>query len=131
MATDAPTPPPSTQAPINPLTGMPVKPSGAPPGASWGQRMRARLPSRNWSIFLSLLFGGIAAVRYDAYKIKKIRADLHERLKDVREQPVKPGERIGKLLVLVGVPVNHEDAGRVRTTFKDHVKPSELIVGRL
>jgi len=76
-------------------------------------------------IVLSLVFGFASVVRYDAYQIKKIRKEFEERLREVREAPVAPGERVGKVTVLIGPPVGHEDAGKVRMVFREHVKPGE------
>ncbi|KAI9006760.1 inner membrane protein import complex subunit Tim54-domain-containing protein [Hyaloraphidium curvatum] len=114
----AASPPPSA-----PKFDPPPAPEAKPAPTTLAGRLRARLPSRNWSIFLAVTGAISAAIYYDTNQTEKIRKEFAERLRPVRERPVEPLERVGKVLVYLGVPVNQDDATKVRNLFKDHVKP--------
>lgn len=100
-----------------------MKPSKLGPDATILQRIRARLPSRNWAIFWTVTFGAVALANYDSHQSKKIREEFAERVKELRERPVNPTDRFGSVLVLIGPPVNHDDGHMVREAFRKHIKP--------
>ena len=83
---------------------------------------RFRLPSRNWSIFLSIVGSWTAAVVYDKQQKKKVQKKWCDLVAHVAQQPLAVNQMPRKLTVFISAPPG-DGIRPSRQYFKDYVKP--------
>lgn len=98
-----------------------------PPNPMWkymgfGDNFRPKLPSRNWTIFLTITGSFTAAVVYDKRETRRAQRKWCKMVEHIAKEPIDPKSMPRKLTVfLEGPPV---DGLRVaQDHFKEYVKP--------
>ncbi|KAI6713036.1 hypothetical protein JHW43_004407 [Diplocarpon mali] len=104
----------------------PAKPL-KPPNPMWkymgfGENFRPKLPSRNWTIFLTLTGTFTAAVIYDQRETRRAQRKWCKLVEHISKEPLNPREMPRKLTVFLEGPPT--DGLRVaQDHFKEYVKP--------
>ncbi|KAI9012899.1 inner membrane protein import complex subunit Tim54-domain-containing protein [Gaertneriomyces semiglobifer] len=84
---------------------------------SFVQSVKAKLPSRNWLIFLGTTSTIGSLALYDKYNLRQVRAELEEQAAQIAKEPLKTFEPVRKVHVYVA-PTHW-----ARYWFKQYVKP--------
>ncbi|KAK2626966.1 hypothetical protein QTJ16_004141 [Diplocarpon rosae] len=98
-----------------------------PPNPMWkylgfGENFRPKLPSRNWTIFLTLTGTFTAAVIYDKRETRRAQRKWCKLVEHISKEPLNPREMPRKLTVFLEGPPT--DGLRVaQDHFKEYVKP--------
>ncbi|CZT48075.1 related to TIM54 (component of the mitochondrial TIM22 translocase) [Rhynchosporium secalis] len=104
----------------------PAKPLG-PPNPIWkylgfGENFRPKLPTRNWTIFLTITGGFTAAVVYDKREKRRAQKKWCKLVEHIAKEPLDAKAMPRKLTVFLEGPPT--DGLRVaQDHFKDYVKP--------
>ncbi|KAI5855762.1 mitochondrial import inner membrane translocase subunit Tim54 [Tricharina praecox] len=119
------TPPPNATAmpppPPPPNAKPPPKPN--PAFAAMGlPRLRAKLPSRNWSIFLGVCSVIGSTVGYDRYHTKLVKQKWIDTVSHLSTEPLEPMALPRKVTVYLAAPPG-DGIQAAREHFRDYVKP--------
>lgn len=88
----------------------------------FGENFRPKLPSRNWTIFLSITGGFTAAIVYDKREKKRAQRKWCKLVEHIAKEPLDPRAMPRKLTVFLEGPPS--DGLRVaQDHFKEYVKP--------
>jgi import inner membrane translocase subunit TIM54 len=74
--------------PVDSATLKALEHTGLPPSLL---RWKPRLPSRNWSIFLTLVGGISYAYYYDRSECKRLKQEYTDKVKHLSEEPIEGG----------------------------------------
>ncbi|KAL2067116.1 hypothetical protein VTL71DRAFT_1540 [Oculimacula yallundae] len=116
----------SIPKPEKPVDAKPAKPL-KPPNPVWkylgfGENFRPKLPSRNWTIFLTITGTFTAAVIYDKREKKRAQRKWCKLVEHIAKEPLDARAMPRKLTVFLEGPPT--DGLRVaQDHFKDYVKP--------
>ncbi|KAA8909195.1 mitochondrial import inner membrane translocase subunit Tim54 [Sphaerosporella brunnea] len=116
MSAQPPSQPPNpTSAAAQPKQNPALKAMGLP-------RLRAKLPSRNWCIFLavSAVIGG--TVQYDRYHTRRVKQKWISAVSHLAEQPLAPMALPRKVTIYLAAPPG-DGIQAARDHFKEYVKP--------
>lgn len=83
---------------------------------------RLRLPSRNWTIFLTIVGSWTAAVIYDKREKKKIQKKWCDLVAHISQQPLPVNELPRRLTIFLSAPPG-DGIRPSRQYFKEYVKP--------
>jgi import inner membrane translocase subunit TIM54 len=86
-------------------------------------KWKPRLPSRNWSIFLTVTGTLTSLYVYDRKQCKKIRQDYKDKVQYLAEQPMQPNEYPRKIRVYCAKSPGDDDPDKSLLFFKKYVKP--------
>lgn len=100
-------------------------------------KLKFKLPSRNWMIFLSITGSFAAAITYDRRQKKAVQQKWCNLVSHLASEPLSPNELRRKLTVVLAPPPG-DSLGVSRSYFKEYIKPVlvaasidyELIEGR-
>jgi import inner membrane translocase subunit TIM54 len=87
-----------------------------------GENFRPRLPSRNWTIFLSITGSFAAAVIYDKREKKRVQRKWCKLVEHVAKEPLDPRAMPRKLTVFLEGPPS-DGLRTAQDHFKEYVKP--------
>ena len=89
----------------------------------FGENFRPRLPSRNWTIFLTITGGITAAVVYDKRETRRAQRKWQKVVEHLAKEPIEnPKQMPRKLMVYIEAPP--QDGLRLaQDHFKEYVKP--------
>lgn len=109
-------------APLRPIPPMlrPLTYMGIPEGVL---RWKPRLPSRNWSIFITVTGTLTSLYIYDRNQCKKIRQEYKDKVRFLAEQPMQSNERARKVRILAAKSPGDDDYDKSLLFFKKYVKP--------
>ncbi|KAH7403553.1 mitochondrial import inner membrane translocase subunit Tim54 [Cadophora sp. MPI-SDFR-AT-0126] len=114
---------PKPEIPVDAKAAKPLK----PPNPMWkylgfGENFRPKLPSRNWTIFLTITSSFTAAVIYDKREKKRAQRKWCKLVEHIAKEPLDARSMPRKLTVFLEGPPT--DGLRVaQDHFKDYVKP--------
>ncbi|KAL7268754.1 hypothetical protein RUND412_008610 [Rhizina undulata] len=101
----------------------PPKPEGNPAFKAMGlPNFRAKLPSRNWSIFLTITAAIGAGIYHDRHEKKRLQSLWCSRVSHLSEQPLPPLSLPRKVTVYISAPPG-DGISQARGYFKEYVKP--------
>ncbi|KAK0115207.1 mitochondrial import inner membrane translocase subunit tim54 [Cadophora gregata f. sp. sojae] len=116
-------PAPKPETPVDAKIAKPLK----PPNPMWkylgfGENFRPKLPSRNWTIFLTITGSFTAAVIYDKREKKRAQRKWCKLVEHIAKEPLDAKSMPRRLTVYLEGPPT--DGLRVaQDHFKDYVKP--------
>ena len=84
--------------------------------------IRAKLPSRNWTIFLTITGSWAAAVYYDRHQVKLIKQKYIDLVSHLADEPLSPTSLPRKITVFLAAPPG-DSITPAREHFRDYVKP--------
>lgn len=84
--------------------------------------MRLKLPSRNWTIFLSITGGITAAVMYDKRETRRAQRKWQKLVEHLAKEPLDSKQLPRKLMVYIEAPPN-DGLRLAQDHFKEYVKP--------
>ncbi|PUU80347.1 inner membrane protein import complex subunit Tim54-domain-containing protein [Tuber borchii] len=117
METQPPPPPPAAPPP------PPPRPQGNPAFRAMGlPNIRAKLPSRNWSIFISLSTAFAAAVYYDRRETKRVQKHWCSVVEHLAREPLSTLELPRKVTVYLSAPPGDTITPSIEY-FREYVKP--------
>ncbi|KAI5780482.1 TIM complex component Tim54 [Geopyxis carbonaria] len=104
-------------------TTPPKQPEGNPALRAMGlPRLRAKLPSRNWTIFLTITGTFLGTVAYDRYQTKLIKRKWTSLVAPLAAEPLSPMALPRKITVYLAAPPG-DGIAPAREHFRDYVKP--------
>lgn len=95
-------------------------------GCVWVQglpRLRAKLPSRNWTIFLAVCTAVGGTIAHDRYRTSQVKQKWIDAVSHLSQQPLSPMALPRKVTVYLASPPGDGGTGAAREHFREYVKP--------